>query len=1016
MFIEERTVDLNKYRSRAGQVKPIILRRGEKGQTQLKITVNDYDKTYSFSGMTAKFCAYTSAGEWVQTSATLSGNVATYTVGSDLTSSAGEVKVAYIEFSNSTDVLTSDNIPIIVLDNIDLTKDQANKYTPLIDDLIAKMNKALSDADTATKAANTAASSATTAANNANTARTNATNAATSANSAATSANNAAKSANDAAAKVTDAMATFKTIQSIKVEFATADQGTTAPSAGWSTTSPTAVKGKWIWTRTTITYNTGSPEIKYEAVYSGLDGSFAGEDRMTKLEQTVDSINDITTGINLLRGTRDFRQGTQLVQPGLNTSLFYDGVNAASTTYIHAESTEPNGYATVTKRGGSDASFIPFTPIPDEYAHSELTASFDILLTEQPTKNINIARFCTRPKNINTDTNNNFITVADTGYTYETIPLNEWVQVVYHLDTPYTVDLDENYVLFEFYNNSNVENSVAYRKPKVEPGHINHPCWSPSPFDIDTINDYTTGVNLLRGTRDFAIGKTITGIPGQGQYPFLDGFYIRERTNIVNVNNDYSYIENTESGSRSRVQYSAYKTDNIDDYITIGLEVRAKDTYNLNLSVFSIYGISVATGSGTIVVIPAGIKFADFKNAENIETDKWVKIWYQVHITDITNLRKAEYLTGYIDFYGFDIRKIFIYTGNINHPVYFQSPLDVAENYQIENMLEIHSVVPFNTIDDDTVETWMTLKSGNYGATSGTLHGIPSNRLMFIHHDITTPSGSIAQIAIYRSNMNAGSPFVYFRSIKLPASGVMPDFMPLASLSDITANNLQGVIPIEKGGNGNKFGSVPMINLVQGDDLFKLYTKTDSVGLTVYLSYNVSVTQSLLNKPDDNFTTPLVILCNTIYVKTQAELMCISYGAQGETRLFTATIGQNANNKWTEFASKSTLNALTAQIATLQTALLSSGAITQKQLLAAEKEVQATLNTSTMELPSGEVQVEAELPSVESSTMELPVGEVEVTTTPEVSTEDVMEAVTMEEPITDETETKTVRRRKKSTE
>lgn len=61
---------------------------------------------------------------------------------------------------------------------------------------------------------------------------------------------------------------------------------------------------------------------------------------------------------------------------------------------------------------------------------------------------------------------------------------------------------------------------------------------------------------------------------------------------------------------------------------------------------------------------------------------------------------------------------------------------------------------------------------------------------------------------------------------------------------------------------------------------------------------------------------------------------------------------------WETIAFLSDLTALTAQIATLQTALLSSGAITQKQLLAAEKEVQATLNTSTMELPGGEVEVD----------------------------------------------------------
>ncbi|ALC05911.1 hypothetical protein CDES_07510 [Corynebacterium deserti GIMN1.010] len=53
--------------------------------------------------------------------------------------------------------------------------------------------------------------------------------------------------------------------------------GTSSPTTGWTTTVPTLVKGRYLWTRTTWTYTDNSTEVGFSVAYVGTDGS-DGED------------------------------------------------------------------------------------------------------------------------------------------------------------------------------------------------------------------------------------------------------------------------------------------------------------------------------------------------------------------------------------------------------------------------------------------------------------------------------------------------------------------------------------------------------------------------------------------------------------------------------------------------------------------------------------------------------------------------------------------------------------------
>lgn len=63
------------------------------------------------------------------------------------------------------------------------------------------------------------------------------------------------------------------TLTSSAVEYQVSDSGTIIPSGAWSASVPVVAQGKYLWTRTTQTFNTGEPVISYSVSRMGMDGS-----------------------------------------------------------------------------------------------------------------------------------------------------------------------------------------------------------------------------------------------------------------------------------------------------------------------------------------------------------------------------------------------------------------------------------------------------------------------------------------------------------------------------------------------------------------------------------------------------------------------------------------------------------------------------------------------------------------------------------------------------------------------
>lgn len=63
------------------------------------------------------------------------------------------------------------------------------------------------------------------------------------------------------------------TVTGTTVEYMVSDSGTIVPSGSWSMTIPTVPQGKYLWTKVTTTFNTGSPAVSYSVARMGIDSA-----------------------------------------------------------------------------------------------------------------------------------------------------------------------------------------------------------------------------------------------------------------------------------------------------------------------------------------------------------------------------------------------------------------------------------------------------------------------------------------------------------------------------------------------------------------------------------------------------------------------------------------------------------------------------------------------------------------------------------------------------------------------
>lgn len=523
-------------------------------------------------------------------------------------------------------------------------------------------------------------------------------------------------------------------------QFCASDSGATIPQEGlWTSGVPQIEKGKYIWCRNILTWDSGPETILYSVGYVGNDGDFSGieivnelgdrvsvlEDRVTPIskggtesstlagaqaklgitalqdaidslkavateaanglmskedKKRLDAINDETTGINLLRGTRDFVPGQSI--SSINNAYNTDGFKITSAMTFLQKSKDDQGFGVIsstatpitngaTLYGSAVAGLQPGDEVTFtiEYMFDDVSA-----ITET---NIAIAYLTSFT---GTSQLTNVTAFADKS----SIVPGKWTKLVYHYTIPQNFSSTSGILVpgIRLYG----ANACHVRKAALYRGQINNPVWSASPFDIDYINDETTGINLLRYTRDFTIG---TKNYSKNQYLASDGFRVASQPQLQTVktgSDGFAEWTMQGTGDSNNVVFYSQPLENlaIGTY-TVSFEYRIDDAEWLKGNQF------VAFAGNSNFAADGISSVAQTILPNNQEIGKWYSYSFtfsilkempaNAYVYMNTTLKSYNGATGKVSF-----RRFCINSGKVNHPIWSASPFDVAQTSEVKQL------------------------------------------------------------------------------------------------------------------------------------------------------------------------------------------------------------------------------------------------------------------------------------------------------------------------------------------
>lgn len=220
LYFEERTLDISKGDKSEldGIVDPITLRRQEGGSDSIGIigVIYDGDKIFDASGSSVTFKMLNPHGQYVDVPGTVengSSGIVSVVVNSEMTAVAGPVQIAYFQLNKNGNIVTTNNIPLVVLADNDLTTERADGYRTEVEKLVEYL---------------------------------------------------------------VQLKANFKDVASISVAYQAGESPTAVPTGSWSTSMVTVGQGWYLWTRIIVNYSNGTSQTFYMKSYQGKDNANYG--------------------------------------------------------------------------------------------------------------------------------------------------------------------------------------------------------------------------------------------------------------------------------------------------------------------------------------------------------------------------------------------------------------------------------------------------------------------------------------------------------------------------------------------------------------------------------------------------------------------------------------------------------------------------------------------------------------------------------------------------------------------
>lgn len=168
-------------------------------------------------------------------------------------------------------------------------------------------------------------------------------------------------------------------LTSSAVEYQASDSGVIIPSGSWSSSVPVVAQGRYMWTRTTTTFNTGSSVVSYSVSRMGIDGtgsvsSVAGvsPNPNGNVPLTADKVGALPSTGGAMTGELNMngQKITGLNAPSANdepatkgyvdaTKLPFTNVSVASSAFVSNTTYEKYPYRAAVALNGVTTSMIP---------------------------------------------------------------------------------------------------------------------------------------------------------------------------------------------------------------------------------------------------------------------------------------------------------------------------------------------------------------------------------------------------------------------------------------------------------------------------------------------------------------------------------------------------------------------------------------------------------------------------------------------------------------------------------